>query len=126
MPFSLINMSDTELAHAMWTFTGGAILFLLQSIYSQTIRNWWSLLMGCAIGGIGATVAGHIWADSEWVFAICGVAAVVSANVLQGLMNVTGQFAENPIRVGSYLAKTFLPTFGKKIGDITIDTKDLK
>lgn len=128
MPFSLFNLSDAEVAHGMWVFTGGAILVLLQSLLSDAKRNWWSLLIGSALGGVGAWVAGQIWVDSPYVFIICGVAAVVTENLLSGVVNASKQFAESPIKVLTHLGRTFLPTFGKAAGDTSgpIDTGDLK
>lgn len=126
MPFN--NLSDAQLIHAIWTFTGGAILVLLQSILSGVKRNWWSLLFGCVLGGIGAWVAGQIWGDSQYVYIICGVVAVITENMLSGIVNASRQFAENPIRVGTHFARTFIPTFGKDVGDTSnpVNTDDLK
>lgn len=119
---------DAEIAHQMWAFTGGAILVLVQSIMSGVKRNWWALLIGCALGGAGSWVAGHIWADSKYVYIICGVAAVITENLLSGVVNASRQFAENPIKVLTHFARTFLPTFGKSVGDTSdnLETKDIK
>jgi hypothetical protein len=124
MPFS--SLTNAEIAHGMWAFTGGAILVLLQSILSGTKRNWWSLLIGCVLGGAGAYVAGTIWADSKYVYIICGVAAVVTENLLGGVVNASKQFAESPIKVGSAVLKTFVPMFGKSAGDSGVGTDGLK
>lgn len=126
MPFS--NFTDAQFIHAMWTFTGGAILVLLQSILSGVKRNWWSLLIGCALGGAGSWVAGQIWGDSEYIYIICGVAAVITENMLSGIVNASRQFADNPIKVFTHLARTLLPTFGKSAGDTStpLNTDDLK
>jgi hypothetical protein len=126
MPFS--NFTDANFIHAMWTFTGGAILVLLQSIISGVKRNWWSLLIGCALGGAGSWVAGQIWGDSKYVFIICGVAAVITENLMAGVVNASREFAESPIKVATHLGRTFLPSFGRSTGDTSesIDTKDLK
>lgn len=101
----------------MWVFTGGAILVLLQSILSGAKRNWWSLLIGCILGGAGSWVAGHIWADSKYLYIICGVAAVATENMLMGVVNMSKEFADQPIKVFTHFARTFLPTFGKQVGD---------
>jgi hypothetical protein len=103
----------------MWVFTGGAILVLLQSILSGAKRNWWSLLIGCALGGAGAFLAGHIWADSKYVYVICGIAAVVTENLLLGVVKASQEFAQHPIKVGIQIARTFFPTFGKETGETT-------
>jgi hypothetical protein len=120
------NLTNAEIAHQMWAFTGGAILVLLQSILSGTKRNWWSLLIGCALGGAGSWVAGNIWGDSKYVYIICGVAAVISENLLGGVVNASKQFAESPLKVGTALLKMFVPMFGKQIGDSGVNTGDLK
>lgn len=122
------DMSTSELVHSMWVFTAGAILVLVQSLVSEEKRNWWSLLMGCFLGGIGSWVAGQIWSDSSYIYIICGVAAVATEHVLSGVVNASRQFAEKPIKVMTHLARTFLPTFGKDVGSTSnsIDTGDLK
>lgn len=123
-----MSFVDGELAHHMWVFTGGAILVLLQSIVSEEKRNWWRLLVGCFLGGAGSWTAGQIWQDSEFVFVICGVAAVATEHLLGGVVNAARQFAEKPIKVLTHFARTFLPTFGKDVGNTSsnIDTGDLK
>jgi hypothetical protein len=103
----------------MWIFTGGAILVLLQSILSGAKRNWWSLLIGCVLGGGGAWLAGHIWADSKYVYIYCGVAAVLAENLLLGVAKAGQEFAQHPIKVGIQLARTFFPTIGKETGETT-------
>lgn len=111
----------------MWVFTGGAILVLLQSILSGARRNWWSLLIGCALGGVGSWIAGQIWADSPYIYIICGVAAVITENLLIGVTNASKEFAEKPLKVATHVARTFLPTFGKTVGESsTLDNSDLK
>lgn len=125
MPGNLFNLTNAEIAHHMWAFTGGAILVLLQSILSGVKRNWWSLLIGCGLGGAGSWVAGQIWGDSKYVFIICGVAAVITENLLSGVVNASKQFAESPIKVGSHMAKMLFPVFGKQVGEANVDG-DLK
>jgi hypothetical protein len=120
------NLDNAEIAHQMWAFTGGAILVLLQSILSGAKRNWWSLLIGCALGGAGAWIAGNIWGDSKYVYIICGVAAVVTENLLGGVVNASKQFAESPIKVGSSILKMCVPMFGKSVGDSGTNADGLK
>lgn len=112
----------------MWTFTAGVILVLLQSIVSGAKRNWWSLLTGCVLGGAGSWMAGQIWGDSKYILIICGVAAVMTENLLIGVTAASKEFAEKPLKVATHIARTFLPTFGKSVGDTSnaIDTDDLK
>jgi hypothetical protein len=117
---------DNDILHSMWVFTGGAILVLLQSILSGAKRNWWSLLIGCVFGGAGSWIASQIWGDSKYVFVICGVAAVITENLLLGVVNASKQFAESPLKVGTALLKTFVPMFGKNVGDSGIGTDGLK
>jgi hypothetical protein len=122
------NFTDAEMIHAIWTFTGGAILVLLQSILSGVKRNWSTLLIGCILGGAGSWVAGQVWGDSEYIYIICGVAAVITENMLSGIVNISRQFAESPIKVATHLARTFIPTFGKDVGNTSnpIDADELK
>ena len=126
MPFS--NLTNAEISHGMWAVSGGAILVLLQSILSGTKRNWWSLLIGCALGGAGAWAAGTIWADSKYVYIICGVVAVITENLLSGVVNASKQFAENPLKVATHIFRTVAPFFGKGAGDTStpLDTNNLK
>lgn len=107
----------------MWVFMGGAILVLLQSIVSGAKRNWISLLLGCVFGGAGSWVASQIWADSKYIFIICGVAAVITENIMAGMVNASKQFKDNPIKVFSHFAKLCLPVFGKATGDAAVDEK---
>ena len=104
--------SNSEILHSMWVFTGGAIIVLLTSILSEVRRNWWSLLAGCVLGGLGSWVAGQIWGDSKYLLLICGAAAVATEHLLRGVVNASKQFAENPLEVG----KTFLPGIFNKTG----------
>lgn len=122
MPVSDLK-SNADLLHSMWVFTGGAILVLLQSILSGAKRNWMTLLLGCALGGAGAWIAGQVWGDSKYVYIICGVAAVIAENVLMGAVNASKQFADSPIRVLSHFAKMFMPTLGKTVGSADVDEK---
>lgn len=120
------SLTNAEIAHHMWAFTGGAILVLLQSILSGVKRNWWSLLIGCAMGGAGSWIAGQIWGDSKYVYIICGVAAVITENVLGGVVNASKQFADSPLKVGTSILKMFVPMFGKSIGDSGVNADGLK
>lgn len=107
------NFSNAEIQHQIWVATGGAMLVLLQSILSGTRRVWWRLLISCVIGGAGAALAGHIFADSKWVYAICGVAAIMSENVIFGLFNASEEFKSAPIKVFADLWRIVMPSFGK-------------
>lgn len=120
--------TSNDITHAMWLFTGGAIIVLGQSIVLEAKRKWWSLLIGCVFGGAGAALAGHIFADSKFVYVICGVAAVISENLLTGVFNASKQFAESPLKVATHLFRTIAPFFGKATGDTStpLNTDDLK
>jgi hypothetical protein len=128
MPSSLFNLTNAEIAHSMWAFTGGAILVLLQSILSGAKRNWSKLLLGCILGGLGSWSAGEVFSDSPYVFWICGVAAVMAENIIGGFFNASKEFADSPIKVLTHIARTFLPTFGKSAGDTStpIDMNGVK
>ncbi len=125
-------LSNSDIAHHMWVFTGGAILVLLQSIVSGTKRRWSSLLVGCLFGGIGAMIGwgffqGFGWGPYATAF-LAGVMAVIAENVLAGIVNVSKQFADSPLKVFTHLFRTVMPSFGKSAGDTStpIDTTDLK
>ena len=114
--------------HQMWVFSAGVILVLLQSILAGAKRNLTSLLIGCVFGGMGSWIAGQIWADSKYILIICGVSAVVTENILVGLTAASREFADKPLKVATHLARTFMPTFGKSVGDTSENIKvdDLK
>jgi hypothetical protein len=109
--FDNIDIRSAAFQHQVWLATGGAMLVLVQSILSGTRRVWWRLLLSCAIGGIGSTLAGYIFHDSKWVYAICGVAAIMSENIIFGLFRVSEEFKEAPIDVFSKLWRLIMPTF---------------
>lgn len=114
-------LANADLQHQIWIASGGAMLVLLQSILSGTRRVWWRLLLSCLIGGAGAALAGHLFADSKWVYAICGVAAIMSENVIFGFFNASEEFKNSPIKVFSQLFRLFVPVFGKTAGDVGQD-----
>jgi len=121
----VVKIQDIELAHQMWAFTSGVILVLLQSILTGARRNWVSLIVGCLIGGAGAWVAGQIWGDSKYIYIICGVAAIITENLLIGVTNASQEFAEKPFKVMAYLGRTFLPAFGRQAGG-EVNEEDVK
>jgi hypothetical protein len=122
-----VPQTNSEFIHLMWTFTGGAILVLIQSLVSGVKRRWFSLLVGCMFGGAGAVIGWGVLQEFKFgiyvtVF-LSGVAAVVAENVVAGFLNMSKQFADNPIAVFSHFAKMFLPAWGKTVGDSSIDEK---
>lgn len=92
------------------------MLVLLRSILDGTRRTWYALLIGCFLGGVGAAMAGHIFAGSAYVYPICGVAAVMTENIILGLFNASQQFRDSPIKVFSQMWRLMMPTFGRAAG----------
>jgi hypothetical protein len=105
----------------VWLATGGAILVLFQSILSGTRRVWWRLLMSCAIGGAGSALAGMLFTNSKYVYVICGVAAIMSENIILGLFTASEEFKDSPIEVFSKFWRLLMPTFGKAAGEAITD-----
>lgn len=105
--------TNTELQHSIWIGAGGAMLVLLQSIMSGERRVWWRLLLSCVVGGAAAALAGHVFEDSRWVYAICGVAAIMAENIIFGLVKASAEFKDNPITVFTHFFRMVVPTFGK-------------
>lgn len=121
--FDSIDFRSAELQHNIWIATGGAMLVLFQSILSGTRRVWWRLLLSCVVGGAGAAMAGYVFNDSKWVYPICGVAAIMSENIIFGLFKASEEFKDSPIEVFSKLWRLVMPTFGKNVGDAAEDVK---
>lgn len=105
--------TNSEIQHTIWVGTGGAMLVLLHSILSGERRVWWRLLLSCMIGGGAAALTGHIFSDSSWVYAYCGVAAIVAENVIFGIFNASEEFKKNPIAVFAQIWRVIVPSFGK-------------
>ncbi len=97
----------------VWIGVAGAMLVLFQSILSGTRRAWYRLLASCIIGGSAAALTGHIFADSPWVYAYCGVAAIMAENIIFGLFNASEQFKDNPINVFAQIWRVVVPSFGR-------------
>ncbi len=95
--FASFDFRSPDFQQHVWLATGGAILVLFQSILSGTRRVWWRLLMSCAIGGAGSALAGMIFSDSRYVYVICGVAAIMSENIIFGLFKASEEFKDSPI-----------------------------
>lgn len=107
---------NENITHELWIGAAGAMLVLLRSILDGTRRTWYALLIGCFLGGTGAAFAGHIFADSKWVYPICGVAAVMTENIILGLFNASQEFKNAPIKVFSQFWRLMMPTFGRATG----------
>lgn len=116
-----IDIRSAEFQHHVWIGTAGAMLVLFQSILSGTRRVWWRLLMSCAVGGAAAALAGYVFADSKWVYPICGVSAIMAENIIFGLFKASEEFKDSPIEVFSKLWRLVMPTFGKNVGDAAVD-----
>lgn len=85
---------------------GGVLLALLRSIIDGTRRTALQLMASCIFGGLGAAAAGFVWAESHYVYFICGIAAVVTDNVVVGLFAFSKQFATDPRDWMSWVLKT--------------------
>lgn len=124
-----VPFSNSEIAGHMWLFTGGAIIVLLQSIVSEAKRKWWSLLIGCIFGGLGAWTVGQLWPtggfwvfnSNGWKYVFMGMGAVMAENFLNGFQALSKQFAETPVKFATHMAKVFLPSFGKEVGNASED-----
>jgi hypothetical protein len=114
----MLNVHSNEnVVQALWLFSGSAILVLLRSIMDGTRRVWYRLLTGCVLGGLGGALTGLAFADSKYVYAFCGIAAIMTENVVLGLFKASQQFSDDPITVFSRLWRLVMPTFGKPTGD---------
>jgi hypothetical protein len=96
----------------VWMGVGGVMLVLLRSIIDGTRRTALQLLVGCIFGGLGAMAAGFVWGQSHYVYLICGVAAVITENVVIGVFNMSQQFAQNPKDIIAWFIQTVLPSLG--------------
>lgn len=88
---------------------GGVMLVLLRSIVDGTRRTALQLLVGCVFGGLGAMAAGFMWGESRYIYLICGVAAVITENVVIGVFNMSQQFAQNPKDILTWFIQTVVP-----------------
>lgn len=86
------------------------MLVLLRSIVDGTRRTAAQLVVGCIFGGLGATAAGMVWANSHYIYLICGVAAIVTENVILGLFNASKEFAAKPKDFFGWAWKLIVPT----------------
>lgn len=104
------------------------MLALLRSIIDGTRRSALQLLVGCIFGGLGAMAAAFVWKDSSWVYFICGVAAVMTENIVVGLFNMSKEFAANPKDVFAWAWKLVVPTipFFKPGATGVVPTDDAK
>lgn len=110
----------------VWIGVAGAMLVLFQSILSGTRRAWYRLLASCLIGGSAAALTGHIFADSPWVYAYCGVAAIMAENIIFGLFNASEQFKDNPINVFAQIWRVVVPSFGRGTDKAGVDDLPVK
>ncbi len=108
-----IFQTNSQIQHTIWVGAGGAMLVLLHSILSGERRVWWRLLLSCLIGGGAAALTGNIFDGSDWVYAYCGVSAIVAENVIFGIFNASEEFKKNPISVFAQLWRVIIPSFGK-------------
>jgi hypothetical protein len=113
MMIDLSFFRTEEVQHSVWIGVGGAMLVLLQSIFSGTRRAWYRLAASCFVGGIAAVFVGHMFSDSSWVYAYCGVAAIVAENVIMGIFNASEEFKKNPINVFAEIWRIVMPSFAR-------------
>jgi hypothetical protein len=111
--FDFTFLRNPQVQHEMWIAAGGSMLVLLQSILSGTRRVWWRLILSCLLGGAGASLAGHVFEGSKWVYPICGVAAIMAENVIFGLFKASEEFKDSPIKVFADMWRLVMPTFGR-------------
>lgn len=86
------------------------MLVLLRSIVDGTRRTAAQLVVGCVFGGLGAIAGGVVWGDSQYVYLICGIAAVVTENVIIGIFNASKEFRDNPKSFFTWAWKLIVPT----------------
>lgn len=86
-----------EVVNTIWVFLSGSVLTLFRSIIDGTRRSAKALVLGCVFGGLGATVAYDMFADSDWRVFWTGCAAVIAENFVVGLFNASKRFRESPI-----------------------------
>lgn len=106
---SNLNFKPDDISPEVWLGVGGAMLVLLRSIVDGTRRTALQLFVGCVFGGLGAMGAGFVWGNSHYVYLICGVAAVITENMVVGFFNMSQQFASNPRDVIAWFIQTVLP-----------------
>jgi hypothetical protein len=109
MPNSL-GFKPDDISSEVWMGVGGVMLVLLRSIVDGTRRTALQLLVGCIFGGLGAMAAGFVWGQSHYVYLICGVAAVITENLVIGFFNMSQQFAQNPKDILTWFIQTVLPS----------------
>lgn len=109
---TFLGFKPDDISSEVWMGVGGVMLVLLRSIIDGTRRTALQLLVGCVFGGLGAMAAGFVWGSSHYVYLICGVAAVITENLVIGLFNMSNQFAQNPKDVIAWFVQTILPSLG--------------
>jgi hypothetical protein len=109
---SNFHFKPDDISAQVWMGVGGVMLVLLRSIIDGTRRTALQLLVGCIFGGLGAMAAGFVWGQSHYVYLICGVAAVITENVVIGVFNMSQQFAQNPKDIIGWFIQTVLPSLG--------------
>jgi hypothetical protein len=104
-----LGFKPDDISSEVWMGVGGVMLVLLRSIVDGTRRTALQLLVGCIFGGLGAMAAGFVWGQSHYVYLICGVAAVITENLVIGFFNMSQQFAQNPKDIVAWFIQTVLP-----------------
>jgi hypothetical protein len=106
---NLSSFKPDDISSEVWMGVGGVMLVLLRSIVDGTRRTALQLLVGCVFGGLGAMAAGFVWGSSHYVYLICGVAAVITENLVIGVFNMSQQFAQNPKDIVAWFIQTVVP-----------------
>lgn len=104
------NFNAEAISSEVWMGVGGVMLVLLRSIVDGTRRTAAQLIVGCIFGGLGAMAAAFVWKDSHYVYFICGVAAVITENLIVGVFNMSKQFKDDPKSTFSWAWKLIVPT----------------
>ena len=110
MSFRNLSAQDISIliGHA-WFFAGGALVTLLISIFDVARRSALKLTAGCVLGGLGALLAGSLMEGSKWQLVAAGIAAVMTENIVMGLIKASKEFRENPLDVLIKIATSIIP-----------------
>lgn len=94
----------------LWVFTIGSTIALIRSLGDGSRRSFGMLMFACVFGGIGAVIADQIFVDTKYHIFVIGVAAVVTENIVLGLVKASGQFRDDPINIFTQLWKLIVPS----------------
>lgn len=106
-----MSPTNDNIAQGMLFFISGAMFALLISIFDAGRRTAARLAAGCFLGGIGALLAGQIFAGSKYQLLAAGVAAVITENIVIGLVKASRDFSTSPLKTFAELWGIVSPTF---------------